>query len=60
MLKFLIGQETEGYDIGVEEWVLARAHMGLILQGVLHAVLFQGGAAPHPVTMTACPCHPDA
>ncbi len=43
--RFLIGLETEGYDIGVEEWVLARTHMGAILQGVLHSLLFTGGVA---------------
>jgi hypothetical protein len=45
VLKFLVGNEMEGYDIGVDEWVLARAHQGLILEGVLHSLLFTGGAA---------------
>ncbi len=45
VLKFLVAQETEGYDIGIEEWVLARAHQGLILEGVLHSLLFNGGSA---------------
>lgn len=45
VLKFLVGQEQEGYNVGVEEWVLARAHQALILQGLLHSLLFTGGAA---------------
>ena len=45
VLKFLVAQEEEGYDIGVDEWVLARAHQGVILEGVLHSLLFKGGTA---------------
>lgn len=45
VVKFLIGKEVEGYDVGVEEWALARTHLGVILQGVLHSLLFAGGAA---------------
>ena len=45
LVKFLIGRETEGYDIGVEQWVLARAHLGVILHGVLQSLLFAGGTA---------------
>jgi activator of 2-hydroxyglutaryl-CoA dehydratase/predicted nucleotide-binding protein (sugar kinase/HSP70/actin superfamily) len=44
-LKFLIAQEQDGYNIGVDEWVLARAHQGLVLEGVLHSLLFTGGTA---------------
>ena len=44
-LRFLVGHEAAGYDLGLDEWVLARAHQGVILQGVLHALLFAGGAA---------------
>ena len=45
MLKLLIGKETEGFDIGVEQWVLVRAHLGIILHGLLQTLLFKGGAA---------------
>lgn len=45
IVKFLIGKETEGYDIGVEQWVLARAHLGIVLHGLLQSLLFSGGAA---------------
>jgi activator of 2-hydroxyglutaryl-CoA dehydratase/predicted nucleotide-binding protein (sugar kinase/HSP70/actin superfamily) len=45
LLKFLVAQEESGYNVGVEEWVLARSHQALILQGVLHSLLFTGGAA---------------
>lgn len=45
VLKFLIGQETEGYNVGVDEWVLARAHLGIILGDVLHSLLFNGSVA---------------
>jgi activator of 2-hydroxyglutaryl-CoA dehydratase/predicted nucleotide-binding protein (sugar kinase/HSP70/actin superfamily) len=45
VLKFLIGEEQDGYDIGVDEWVLARSHQGIVLEGVLHGLLFNGGTA---------------
>ncbi len=45
VLKFLVGQESEGYNIGIDEWVLARAHQALVLEGVLHSLLFTGGVA---------------
>ncbi|MBS3936744.1 MAG: hypothetical protein KGZ43_11280, partial [Sulfuritalea sp.] len=45
LVKFLIGHEAEGYDIGVEQWVLARAHLGIILHGVLQSLLFTGAPA---------------
>ncbi|MGA7180984.1 MAG: BadF/BadG/BcrA/BcrD ATPase family protein [Thiobacillaceae bacterium] len=44
-LKFLVGKETEGWNIGIEEWALSRAHQGVVVQGVLHNLLFLGGAA---------------
>jgi activator of 2-hydroxyglutaryl-CoA dehydratase/predicted nucleotide-binding protein (sugar kinase/HSP70/actin superfamily) len=42
-LQFLVGMETKGYDIGLEPWVLARAYQGVILQGLLHGLLFTAG-----------------
>jgi hypothetical protein len=45
IFQLLIGRENEGYDAGFEEWVLLRAYQGVILQGVLHGLLFKGGAA---------------
>ena len=44
-VQFLVGLEDRGYDIGIEEWVLARAHQGTVLHGVLQSLLFSGGAA---------------
>jgi len=44
IVRFLVGMETEGYDIGVEQWVLLRAHQAAVLQGVLQSLLFAGGA----------------
>lgn len=44
-VQFLVGLETKGYDVGIEEWVLARAHQGAVLHGVLQSLLFTGGAA---------------
>jgi hypothetical protein len=43
LLKLWVGQELKGYDAGLKEWVLARIHQGLVLQGVLHGLLFAGG-----------------
>jgi activator of 2-hydroxyglutaryl-CoA dehydratase/predicted nucleotide-binding protein (sugar kinase/HSP70/actin superfamily) len=45
VVQFLVGIETAGYDIGIEEWVLARAHQGAVLHGVLQSLLFSGGAS---------------
>lgn len=46
ILQLLLGRENEGYGAtAFEEWVLLRAYQGVILQGVLHGLLFAGGAA---------------
>jgi len=42
-LQFLVGLETQGCDIGVEQWVLARSYQGAILHGVLQSLYFAGG-----------------
>jgi hypothetical protein len=42
-LQFLLGLETQGCDIGIEPWVLARAYQGAILHGVLQSMHFTGG-----------------
>ncbi len=44
VLRFLIANEDKGYDFGVEEWALMKIYQGAILQGVLHQLLFSGGA----------------
>jgi activator of 2-hydroxyglutaryl-CoA dehydratase/predicted nucleotide-binding protein (sugar kinase/HSP70/actin superfamily) len=41
----LVARETEAYDFGLPEWAFYRAYQGLVAQGVLHDVLFAGGAA---------------
>ena len=45
MVRFLIARDSEGYNIGLAEWLQARVHLGVILQGVMHGLLFAGGAA---------------
>ncbi|MGB5260214.1 MAG: hypothetical protein WBO34_06785, partial [Gammaproteobacteria bacterium] len=45
ILQLLVGMEKEGYGAGIEEWVLLRTYQGVILQGVLHGLLFKGGTA---------------
>lgn len=47
LLELWVGQELQGYDAGLEEWVLARIHQGLVVQGVLHELLFAGGTRCH-------------
>lgn len=42
-LQFLLGFETQGCDIGIEQWVLGRAYQGAILHGVLQSLYFAGG-----------------
>jgi len=44
VFKFLIASENTGYDPGFGEWVLMRSYQGVILQGVLHGMLFKRGA----------------
>jgi hypothetical protein len=43
VLQFLVAEEAKNYNIGVEEWTLIHSFQGAILQGVLHALLFEGG-----------------
>jgi len=40
VMRFLVGREADGYNFGLEEWTLMRMYQGVILQGVLHDVLF--------------------
>ncbi len=44
-VQFLVGLETRGFDIGIEQWVLVRAYQAAVLHGVLHSLLFTGGAS---------------
>jgi len=44
LVKLLVSNEQDGYNFGVDEWVLIRAFQGLILQGVFHSLLFEGGS----------------
>lgn len=45
LLQFLVAEEKNGFSSGgMPEWVVIRAVQGAILQGVLHALLFEGGA----------------
>ena len=46
LLQFLVAEEKNGFSSGgMPEWVVIRAVQGVILQGVLHALLFQGAAS---------------
>ena len=45
IFQFLIGNEKQGYNPGIEEWVLLRCFQGAILQGVLHDLMFKGGSS---------------
>lgn len=46
LLQFLVSEEKNGFSAGgLPEWVVVRAIQGVILQGVLHTLLFEGGAA---------------
>jgi len=44
-IKLLVGQEKDGFNVGLDEWALIQAFQGVIMQGVLHAILLKGGAA---------------
>jgi predicted nucleotide-binding protein (sugar kinase/HSP70/actin superfamily) len=41
-LRFLVGAESTGYDFGVDEWVMLRIYLGVVLQAVLHGIYFRG------------------
>jgi hypothetical protein len=45
VVQFLVAREQDGYNAGFDEWLLLRAYQGAILQGVLHDLLFTGGAS---------------
>lgn len=45
VMRFLVAKETDGYNIGLEEWTLLRMYQGSILHGVLHDILFTGATA---------------
>lgn len=42
VMRFLIGRESAGYNVGLEEWTLLRLYQGAVLQGVLHDLYMQG------------------
>ncbi len=41
-LQFMIGSESSGYNAGVEDWVMVRIYLGVILQAVLQQLYFRG------------------
>jgi len=45
IFQLLIGNENQGYDAGFEEWIILRSYQGVILQGVLHGLMFKGGSS---------------
>ncbi|MDH5329809.1 MAG: acyl-CoA dehydratase activase-related protein [Aquincola sp.] len=42
VLQFAVGAEGAGYNFGVEEWVMVRIYLGVVLQAVLQALYFRG------------------
>jgi activator of 2-hydroxyglutaryl-CoA dehydratase/predicted nucleotide-binding protein (sugar kinase/HSP70/actin superfamily) len=44
VMKFLIGRENKGFNIGFPEWAYLRCIQGIILQGVLHQLLSAGAS----------------
>jgi activator of 2-hydroxyglutaryl-CoA dehydratase/predicted nucleotide-binding protein (sugar kinase/HSP70/actin superfamily) len=45
LIRFLVGHEHKSYDFGLEPWTLLRAIQGVVLQGVLHQLLFDLGGS---------------
>ena len=41
-LQFMIGSESLGFNVGVEDWVMVRIYLGVILQAVLQQLYFRG------------------
>lgn len=44
-IKLLVGQEKDGFNVGLDEWALIQSFQAVVLQGVLHAILLKAGAA---------------
>ena len=44
LVRFLVGHEKRGFDVGLKEWALLRGIQGVVLQGVLHQLLLTHGA----------------
>jgi len=44
LMKFLVGHENEGFNIGFPEWAYLRCIQGLVLQGVLHQSMADGAS----------------
>ncbi len=44
-IKLLVGHEKDGFNVGLDEWALIQSFQGIVLQGVLHAILLRAGAA---------------
>jgi hypothetical protein len=42
LLQFQVGSEARGYNFGVDEWVMARIYLGVVLQAVLQGLYFRG------------------
>ena len=49
-LKFLVGRENKGFNIGFPEWAYLRCMQGIILQGVLHQLLLAGASQCADIT----------
>jgi activator of 2-hydroxyglutaryl-CoA dehydratase/predicted nucleotide-binding protein (sugar kinase/HSP70/actin superfamily) len=41
-LQFMVGSEDSGYNSGVEDWVMVRIYLGVIMQAVLQQLYFRG------------------
>ncbi len=41
-LKFMVGSESSGYNVGVQDWVMVRIYLGVIMQAVLQQLYFRG------------------
>ncbi|MBW6495159.1 MAG: hypothetical protein K0B16_11505, partial [Burkholderiaceae bacterium] len=41
-LQFMIGSEHSGFNVGVEDWVMVRIYLGVIMQAVLQQLYFRG------------------
>ena len=44
LLQFMVAEEREGFDVGLEEWAMLRMFQGVILQGLFQSVLFEAGS----------------
>jgi len=43
-IKLMVGHEKNGYNIGLDEWILIQVFHGFIIQSLLHSIFIKAGS----------------